>query len=134
MNKLNLIKPTKSRKVKVYFNFHKKLFSVVALTGFNKGRVIGHVSDIKLRDCTFKVSESGRQRVLREKRKNVHAWIVGWTKEFDYGQVKDARYITYNPYKYKNFVFRDNKRKISKANKCHLFVTNKIPNILRILI
>ena len=64
-------------KVFVYFNLHRKLFSVKALEGPDKGKVIGHTTYLWLKDVTFKVSEAGRQRVLREKRKNVHAGVVG---------------------------------------------------------
>ena len=41
------------------------------------GLVVGHTDEITLTDCEFKVSEAGRQRVLREGRKNVHAYIKG---------------------------------------------------------
>ncbi len=41
------------------------------------GLVVGHTDEITLADCEFKVSEAGRQRVLREGRKNVHAYIKG---------------------------------------------------------
>lgn len=65
-------------KVKVYFNLHKHCFSVVSLEkGDSYGKVVAHVSEIMLSEVKFKVSEAGRQRVLREKRKNVHAYCVG---------------------------------------------------------
>lgn len=64
-------------KVFVYFNLHKKLFSIKALEGSNKGRVIAHSSSVSLKDASCKVSEAGRQRVIKEKRKNVHAGVVG---------------------------------------------------------
>lgn len=61
----------------VYYNLHKAVWSVKALTGEYKGKVIIHASSIVLDECQFKVSEPGRQRVLKEQRKNVHAGIVG---------------------------------------------------------
>ena len=61
----------------VYFNLHRKVWSIKALEGEHKGRVIAHSSMVEMSDCSFKVSEAGRQRVLRDKRKNVHAGIVG---------------------------------------------------------
>jgi hypothetical protein len=84
-------------KVFVYFNLHKKVWSVKALEGENKGRVIQHASYLKLKNATFKVSEAGRQRVLREKRKNVHAGIVGYLTD----EIPVALYtqVSYNPYK-----------------------------------
>ncbi len=41
------------------------------------GRVIGYTESVNLEDVEFKVSEAGRQRLLREKRKNVHAFAIG---------------------------------------------------------
>jgi hypothetical protein len=71
-------------KVFVYFNLHKKVWSVKALEGPNKGRVVAHRNALSLYHCTFKVSEAGRQRVIREQRKNVHAGIVGdWYDDND---------------------------------------------------
>lgn len=64
-------------RVSVYFNLHRKLFSVRAEEGPAKGRVIAHAPAVILDRPTFKVSEAGRQRVLRERRKNVHAYVCG---------------------------------------------------------
>lgn len=62
----------------VYLNLHKTGFlSVRAAEGPDKGRVVGHVSAIELEGCTFRVSEAGRQRVIRERAKNVHATVRG---------------------------------------------------------
>jgi len=84
-------------KVFVYFNLHKKVWSLKALEGANKGRVIAHRNEVMLTDCVFKVSEPGRQRVLREKAKNVHAGVVGrWVQEL---VGRCPRAVGYNPYK-----------------------------------
>lgn len=100
-------------KVKVYFNLHKKCFSVVALEGEKKGRVIAHETEIKLINAQFKVSEAGRQRVLREQRKNVHACVVGTLVD----AVEACTVpVTYNPYKYDSFVFKDNEEPIKTAS------------------
>lgn len=87
----------------VYFNLHKKLWSVRSV---KTGKVIAHVRHIRLKDVTFKVSEAGRQRVLREKRKNVHAGVLGTVVE-DWEQIPlfiKPEPVTYNPYKYSSFV------------------------------
>lgn len=96
-------------KVFVYFNLHRKCFSIKALEGKDKGRVVAHRDDVLLFDCTFKVSEAGRQRVLRERKKNVHAGVVGLWLDDEVNGTHDRvlRYgsaITYNPYKYDSFV------------------------------
>jgi hypothetical protein len=71
---------------------------------------MGHCNVICLQDVVFKVSEAGRQRVLREKRKNVHAGVEGvmcedgfWTKELNDGSVP----VTYNPYFMRSFQHKD---------------------------
>jgi hypothetical protein len=93
------------KKVRIYYNFHKKLFSVQEKVN-GSWKVVEHTKDIYLHNATFKVSESGRQRVLKEKRKNVHAFIVGerWPfipKSFVY---RDE--VSYNPYTGPNFMVK----------------------------
>jgi hypothetical protein len=91
-------------RVYVYFNLHKKVWSVRALEGENKGRVIQHTTSLCLANCVFKVSEAGRQRVLRERQKNVHAGITGTLLDAPPPEVNFDRRITYDPYKYATFV------------------------------
>jgi hypothetical protein len=99
-------------KVMVYWNLHKGMWSVKALEGPDKGRVIARVPEIVLGNPEGKVSEAGRQRVLREDRKNVHAGIVGVTpvSVWQFGEehrnavMSIGDTITYNPRKYTSFV------------------------------
>ena len=102
-------------KVFVNFNLHKKQWSVKALEGCYKGLVIARTPHIVLRDVQPKVSQKGRERVLREKRKNVHAGLVGDLAEDaaltlwklpDYRERLPENEITYNPYKSGNFYYR----------------------------
>lgn len=96
-------------KVFVYYNLHRKIWSIKALEGPRKGRVIQHSRYIVLTDVKGKVSEAGRQRVLREDRKNVHAGLVGdWTGLGNHAHLnKDSRPVTYNPRKYSTVVYAD---------------------------
>lgn len=93
-------------KVFVYYNLHKKTWSVKALSGPDKGRVVLHSDYVIVRNARGKVSEAGRQRVLREGRKNVHAGIVGEWSAYDITKLP-SRKVTYNPYKYESFVYKD---------------------------
>lgn len=116
-------------KVFVYYNLHKKLFSIKSLEGETKGRVIAHRYHVKLRDVTFKVYESGRLRVLKEKRKNVHAGVIGeWIQDnqllFNLG-----RSITYDPYKYSSFVYVDTLEPVYNMSKV-LLTAKKIFEIV----
>lgn len=101
-------------KVFVYFNLHKKCFSIKSLEGPERGRVIAHRHIVFLKDVVFKVSEAGRQRVLREKRKNVHAGVIGqWhfdLSEQDLSLMYRERLVKYNPYQSGSFmVFHEGK-------------------------
>lgn len=87
----------KSKPVKVYWNLHRNCYSVQ-----QNGLVVGHTDHIELRDVTFKVNEAGRQRVLKERKKNVHAFIIGYIDDWDADRFWDVK-IVYNPYKYDSF-------------------------------
>lgn len=113
-------------KVKVYYNLHNHKWS---LQDAVSGLVLGHASCVALSNVTPKVSEAGRQRVLKEKRKNVHAFLVGeLATVFDFTSFKgrnlEGRYhaimyppnientvgvkrVTYNPYTMDRFMYRD---------------------------
>lgn len=117
-------------KVFVYFNLHKRVFSVKALEGPQKGRVIGHRTSLAIDSPTFKVSEAGRRRVVREKRKNVHAGVVGfltspydWTKE-----LVEWTPVTYNPYIFSSFVTRFGKP-VHKAQFARMNIVCDIPYV-----
>jgi hypothetical protein len=106
-------------KVDVYFNLHKKLLSVR-----HKGRVIHHSNYVKIVNPTFVVSEAGRQRVLREKRKNVHAFVRGELVALENNpedSVDNLQTITYNPYKYNTFVKKNDEVGIKTADVAHIF-------------
>lgn len=88
------------QRVKVYYNLHKKVWSV--LTKTPRGwRLYDHADQVCLTDVTWKVSEAGRQRVLREKRKNVHAFAIGTLLEST--PIRDFQPVRYNPYECGSF-------------------------------
>jgi hypothetical protein len=88
-----------SHLVQVYFNLHKKVWSI---RDKKTRRVIGWLPSLILKDAVFKVSKKGRERVLKEQRKNVHAFIEG-ERVHNLPYVCD-KFVTYNPYKYETFV------------------------------
>ena len=61
-------------RVQVYRNLNNGLISIQDLS---TGLVLGHAYAIDLEDATFIVREAGRQQVIKEKRKNVHAFVRG---------------------------------------------------------
>lgn len=96
--------------VEVYRNLHKGCLSVRL-----NGLVVAHVSEITLEGVVFKVSESGRQRVIREKRKNVHALVKGRVVAF---QAADGGVpVRYNPYLRPTFFRADNDESVITAER-----------------
>ena len=86
-------------------------------------------------DVTFKVSESGRQRVLKEKRKNVHAFLLAkivrpyptFSDMYESYLIPDIEsgvkfsHATYNPYKYDSFMNKDTNEKLTSCTRAILF-------------
>lgn len=66
------------------------------------GRVVRRTHRILLADVRFVVRENGRQRVLRDGRKNVHAFAVGKVVGSAMGIDRHGRdlpvHVRYNPY------------------------------------
>jgi len=87
--------------VEAYRNLHKKCWSVR-----RKGKVVLHTDSICLTSVDFVVQEVGRQRVILEKRKNVHAFVRGQVSDLNAANEFARSYdpplswasITYNPY------------------------------------
>lgn len=94
-----------------YWNLHKKCWSLK--TG---GKPVRHAWSLTLFDVEFRVWEGGRQRVLRERKKSVHAFAVGThlgVAEPDLleGFVR----LSYNPYRGPHFVVRGTDEAIYRA-------------------
>lgn len=123
------------KKVMVYYNLHKKTFSVQY-----QGKVVLYADYVKLSDVEFRVREGGKEKVRKEMRKNVHAFVIG--RLMDYCEFPcenmppetNNNVITYNPYKYDSFVKKDSEEPIYKANEIDMINTkNKIFHINEII-
>lgn len=86
----------------IYRNLHKDCFSVRY-----KGKVIAHSKNLLASGVTFSVSQTGRERVLREKKKYVHAYVVcdGWVQVVPGTDIPIDGEVKYNPYKNETFEF-----------------------------
>jgi len=106
----------------VYRNLHTNSFSIKY-----KGIVIERPTAIKLINVDFKVSENGRLRVLKEKRKNVHATLAASEyKILKINKITDKyEEVYYNPYKTKFFILKRNNKKIIKEDEV-ICLNNKI--------
>ena len=85
-------------RVRVYWNLHRNLFSIMSM---KTGRVIGHAEAVSLKNANFVVRPGGRAKVLREKRKNVHAFVIG---ELTTDSLDEGVHVSYNPYETATFV------------------------------
>ena len=111
--------------VKVYWNLHRKCYSVQ-----QNGLVVGHTDHIELRTVTFKVSEAGRQRVLKERRKNVHAFVTGYINDGMPNPHWNVK-VVYNPYKFDSFRLHMNDSKtVKRASSVLLHTRNGKGEIL----
>jgi len=64
--------------VRIYRNLHKNgFFSIQAKDSRGVWLVVAHAERVWISNASFDVRESGRLRVIREQRKNVHAFISG---------------------------------------------------------
>lgn len=88
-----------SKPVMVYKNLHNGKLSI------RQGKhVVAHVDSILLTDVSFVVREAGRQRVISEGRKNVHAFVKGKVVATNTGDHDTTdRRVSYNPYKHGYF-------------------------------
>tara|TARA_R110002020_G_scaffold43230_1_gene125895 strand:+ start:2358 stop:2714 length:357 start_codon:yes stop_codon:yes gene_type:complete len=102
-------------RVQVYWNLTKDCWSVVALEGEHKNRVVDHVDQVYLEAATFAVQPAGNARVRAEGRKNVHAFVRGNRVGALPDERRSCRHVMYNPYKYESFVFVDDKAPIESA-------------------
>lgn len=111
---------------RVYRNLNNGLISI---KDKKTNRVIGYAEEVWINNPKFIVSEAGRQRVLKEKRKNVHAFIEGEIirlrvfvsrkggvvqdshlfepLELSTGLLSTGMPVHYNPYRYHHFYFHN---------------------------
>ena len=93
-------------RVEVYWNLHRKCWSVRHANG-NLIENNPHRIYVELEDVAWVVQPGGRQRVLREGKKNVHAFARGFLVEGGHenrsgcGAITE---VTYNPYKHSTFI------------------------------
>ena len=130
-------------KVDVYRNLHNGMYSIKSRDKANRGLVIAHAKQVWLNDVEFVVSDAGRNRVLRERKKYVHAFVRGTLSSF-FGMVRDVdvdlskvhehvhqepkfrsmtkhgEEFTYNPYRFSTFVDRETESELHDA--AHAFL------------
>ena len=116
------------KKIMLYYNLHKKTFSIIY-----KGLVVIHADYVKLKDVEFRVRQGGREKVVREKSKNVHSFVIGTLIDYctypceNLPSEPNSNIVTYNPYKYNSYVIKDTEEPIYGAGEVELInLRNKI--------
>lgn len=128
-------------RVKVYYNLHKNIFPIQY-----KGVVLGYARNLKLKNVEFKVNQKGREKVIREQKKNIHAYVIGDLVSIDNSnefelksnsskpmeQMELLTYlddefnpthniaVIYNPYKYSQFTNMFTSESVFAVQECDL--------------
>lgn len=115
-------------KVMVYYNLHKHTFSIQ-----KNGLVVLHADYVRLKDVEFRVRVGGKEKVRKEKSKNVHAFVIGTLEDFceylcdDLPTEPEGEIVTYNPYLFDSFVFKKTKEPVYFAKEVQMVnLKNKI--------
>ena len=134
--------------VHVYRNLRQGCWSIKAYGAGVDGRVGAHTQGaVLVGGVDWVVSEAGRQRVLAERRKNVHATVRGdllWLHpdtEFFHGMTAaklgawlapEKRWeaggtvpVTYNPYEFDSFVRAADLEPVTHSHSAHLMPDGK---------
>lgn len=116
------------KKVMVYYNLHKHTFSIQY-----KNKVIIHADYVKLGDVEFRVRQGGKEKVRSKKQKNVHAFAIGNLLDYcnhpcdDIPNPSSSAVVTYDPYKYNSFVYKETEEPIFSAEVIDMInLNNKI--------
>lgn len=106
-------------KVKCYFDLHRHTFSI------QKGSLVHAKGDaVRLTDCKFVVSEKLRQKVIKERRKNVHAKVHGKIQPLGEIDTDGFRIASYNPYKGSSFYDKETGTPLETASE--VLLLNKV--------
>lgn len=91
------------------------------------GIVVAYAERLYLKDVKFQVREAGRERVRREKMKNVHAFVIGHLCDVAEIRLLEERHlegendvlpyfgVSYNPYTDETFINEDREEAIHTA-------------------
>ena len=124
-----------TKRVKAYRNLHQDCLSIQAYCKGVGYRVWSHCygGNYILEDIDTQVNETNRQKVIRDKSKNVHAFITGiWT-----GRTTDIttnKTLYYNPYKQDRFTVKESHGIDSTIRDLHANETTAIIGNLRIYV
>ena len=96
---------SKTDRVRVYYNLHKKCFSI---QDYKTGLVTKHTNQLFLTNALFVVRKSGNERVKSEGKKNVHAFVNGIESKLKANVMPcfASCEVKYNPYEMDYFHYK----------------------------
>ncbi len=106
----------RDRPVRVFKNLKHGCYTIM-----QDGRVRASAKQVRLLDVEFRVRESGRLRMVREQRRNVHAFAVGQLSDYVHPSESrclewlSGRGVYYDPYRYAFFVDRETSVPVESA-------------------
>jgi hypothetical protein len=105
-------------KADVYKNLQTGGYSIRSRETETYGQVVSHEDAVVVKDVDFVVNKAGRKKVLKEERKNVHAFVRGCIAPIDEWRLVEDEIIEirYNPYEFKNFVNSDTETAVNSAD------------------
>jgi hypothetical protein len=108
---MSIIKPYKNRsidtnkKVRVHRNLGKQVKEAYSIK--QNGLVVGHADEIYLINGNTHIIPSAQAQAIRERTRNVHAFIEGFVAEnLMPNNSSEFAQITYNPFEHKDFVYK----------------------------
>lgn len=114
----HVIDPNKP--VRVFLNHKHGCYSI-----FQNGAVRASASQVRLADVEFRVRESGRQKMLDENRRTIHAFAVGRLVDHVHPSearrldLLDGRPVRYNPHEAGCFVDAETREPVASATAAH---------------
>lgn len=135
-------------KVDIYWNLHRGGFSIRSRETETYGKVLAHMKDpnttLLIWQPEYVVQKAGHEKVLREQKKNVHAFIRGTIDGMFEGmnieQMNaaaptakngwDRRAVSYNPYKMDSFYERETEAPIESSDFAMLGIREDKPVVI----
>lgn len=108
-------------RVFVYYNKKRKAFTVKALEGIHKGKVILHTKALTLKGALF-IVDKGQERIITENQKNISSGVSGYliSTEEKQGNLRYLKEIEYND-EITSFVYKEDLSTIVHfSNQVHL--------------
>jgi hypothetical protein len=100
---------------RTYRNLNNGLMSIQQKVK-NSWIVVGHLDNLVLKSTTFHVSEVSRQRVLKEGRKNVHAYGQGFLVGKALPKLPSVEPVFYCPFQQSYFSWQRTGERLDRAD------------------